>query len=91
MHTPARHSDPITSNMAAAQAATFTYDHQCLILACLRVCGPMGKDGIAAKAKLSGVAVARRLPELHKAGLAAPTGKHVTSLSGRAEREWKAA
>ena len=89
--TLSRHSDPITSHMAAAQAVNFVGDHQCLILNCLQIHGPAGKDFIANITGLSGVAVARRLPELHKAGLAAPTGKHVTSLAGRAEREWKAA
>lgn len=37
---------------------------------------------------LDGVAIARRLPELQRQGLAIPTGRTVPSNTGRAEREW---
>jgi len=50
--------------------------------------GPMGKDGIAARTSLTGVAVCRRLAELQRMGKIAPTGKTVLSTAGRHEREW---
>ena len=53
--------------------------------------GALGKDGIAARTGLTGVAVARRTAELQRAGLIQPTGKTVLSTAGRPEREWKVA
>lgn len=88
--TPARHSDHITSHIAAAQAFDFVKQHHCKILCCLYCHGPLGKDGIAAKTGLNGVAVARRMKELEREGLAKPTGDTVPSNSGRPERLWKA-
>lgn len=52
--------------------------------------GALGKDGIAQRTNLDGVAVARRLTELQRAGLICTTGKTVQSTAGRAEREWAA-
>jgi predicted ArsR family transcriptional regulator len=87
----ARNSDPATSHSAALQARELAVKHQGLILACLFKHGPLGKDGIAARTRLDGVAVCRRLSELERGGLIRPTGKTVQSTAGRAEREWKVA
>ena len=84
----ARHSDPDTSHEAAAQAKELQARHHRLIIECLQAHGPMGKDGIAARTALTGVAVARRLPELERTGQAKPTGRRVSSTTGRSEREW---
>ena len=84
----ARTTDPATSHQAAAQARELALDHHGLILSVLYCYGPMGKDGIAARTSLSGVAVCRRLAELQRMGKIAPTGKTVLSTAGRHEREW---
>lgn len=86
----ARRTDPATSHRAAASARDLQRQHQRLIVAALQA-GPLGKDGIAARTGLSGVAVARRTVELQRAGLIKPTGKTVASAAGRPEREWEAA
>lgn len=86
----ARRSDPVTSHLAAASARDLQRQHQSLIVAALKQHGPLGKDGIAARTKLTGVAVARRTVELQRAGLIRPTGKTVASAAGRPEREWEA-
>lgn len=85
----ARRSDPATSKAAAADAKEIAARHQRIILSCLEAHGPAGKDRIGALTSLTGVAVCRRLSEMHKAGLIAPTGRTVQSTSGRAEREWE--
>jgi len=87
----ARKRDPATSHAAAAAAASLSGEHQAAILAALARFGALGKDGIAARTRLSGVQVCRRLPELERAGLVAPTGRTVPSDSGRAEREFRIA
>ena len=84
----ARQSDPFTSHQAATQAKELAARHHRIILGALEVHGPAGKDRIAALTSLTGVAVCRRLSELHKSGQIAPTGKTVQSTAGRAEREW---
>jgi hypothetical protein len=61
-----------------------------MIVDCLKRHGPLGKDGIAARCRLTGVAVARRTVELQRALLIRPTGKTVPSTAGRPEREWEA-
>lgn len=86
----ARRLDPSTSHQAAAAAVELSARHRQIILDCLKKRGPAGKDAIAAHTRLDGVAIARRLPELQRQGLAEPTGKTVMSTSGRAEREWRA-
>lgn len=83
-------TDPSTSHAAAEAAADLRQRHQTLILACLREHGPAGKDGIARRIGLTGVAVARRLAELQRKGHAEPTGRTVASDTGRQEREWRA-
>lgn len=85
----ARRRDPITSHLAAQSAAELQKAHFEIILTCLRKHGPHGKDGIAARTRLDGVAVARRLPELERKGLVCPTGRTVPSTSCRLEREWQ--
>jgi predicted ArsR family transcriptional regulator len=87
----ARRSDPSTSHEAAASAKDLQARHHRIILACLRDHGPAGKDRVAALTSLTGVAVCRRLVELERAGLIAPTGRNVKSTAGRNEREWRAA
>lgn len=86
----ARRTDPATSHAAAAQARDLQARHHRIILACLAEHGPLGKDGIASRTSLTGVAVCRRLDELRRAGKIEPTGRTVQSTAGRAEREWRA-
>lgn len=87
-----RRRDPVTSHLAALQAKEMAQAHHALILGVLRKHGPLGKDGIAAKLRtLDGVAVCRRLTELHRLGEIVETGKTVRSSAGRSEREWKVA
>lgn len=86
----ARHRDPITSKQAAHAAKALQAAHCDEILDCLRRHGELGKDGIAARTKLDGVQVCRRLVELERAGLVHQTGELVLSTSGRSEREWSA-
>jgi len=90
-HRLARTTDPATSHAAAAAAKDIIARHHNIIVAALREHGPMGKDGIAARTALTGVAVARRTIELQRAGLIRWTGRLVASAAGRAEREWAAA
>lgn len=87
----ARSTDPATSHAAADAAADLRQRHQELIVDCLRKQGPAGKDGIARRCGITGVAVARRMTELARQGLAEPTGRTVASDTGRQEREWRAA
>jgi hypothetical protein len=87
----ARRCDPVTSHQAAASAKELQAQHHRVIVDCLRRHGALGKDGIAARTGLTGVAVARRTAELERAGLIKHTGKTVLSTAGRPEREWKVA
>jgi len=84
----ARVRDPITSKLAAAAAKQLQADHHQRIAACLAAHGAMSKDAIAKQTGLSGVQVCRRLSEMERLGLAAPTGRTCLSLAGRQEREW---
>lgn len=87
----ARKKDPETSKAAAAQAKEMAARHHRLIVDVLTQHGPLGKDGIASRLRgLDGVAVCRRLTELHRAGKIQPTGRTVPSTAGRQEREWRA-
>lgn len=86
----ARASDPITSHTAASSARSWCSEHWVAIHEALKSHGPMGKDSIARATGLTGVAVARRLPELKRMGMVKPTGNLVQSDTGRSEREWKA-
>jgi len=86
----ARSTDPSTSHGAADQAKALQAQHQRVIVACLLEHGPLGKDGIAARTRLTGVAVARRCTELERAGLIRDTGRKAKSTAGRDERVWEA-
>lgn len=84
----ARVRDPSTSKLAAAAARQLQAAHCDAILEALRKYGALGKDGIAARTKLDGVQVCRRLVEMERAALVKQTGETVMSTSGRQEREW---
>ncbi len=86
----ARASDPDTSHAAADAVRECAATHRARIEAVLRHHGPMGKDAIAALLGMTGVAVARRLPELARLGLVRPTGERAKSAAGCAERVWEA-
>ena len=86
----ARRADPATSHQAAASARELADRHVGIILATLKAHGALGKDGIAARSRLDGVAVCRRLGEMEQAGLIEQTGRTVKSTAGRLEREWRA-
>ena len=86
----ARRHDPATSHAAASQARALAADHHGRILAALQD-GAAGKTALAARTGLDGVAVARRMAEMQRAGLIRLTGEQVLSAAGRSEREWKAA
>ena len=87
----ARNTDPSTSHLAAAACEEFASKHRASILQALRLDGPAGKDELARRTGLDGVAIARRLPEMQRKGLVCPTGRTVPSSKGRAERVWRAA
>jgi predicted ArsR family transcriptional regulator len=85
----ARANDPATSH-AAAERVDFAASHCRKILAALEKHGPMGKTRIAAACGLDGVAVARRLADLQRDGLAHPiNGATEKSGTGREERIWR--
>lgn len=86
----ARQADPVTSHEAAAAAKQLQARHHDAIVRCLREHGSLGKDGIAARTSLTGVAVARRTVELERLGRIRWTGQYTTSTSGRRERLWVA-
>lgn len=85
----ARQGDPETSQQAAATAKELQAAHIELIRAALAKYGPLGKDAIAARTRLDGVQICRRLSEMNRIGIAVPTGRTVQSTAGRAEREWR--
>lgn len=85
-----RAGDPLTSYQAAASAREFACTQCDLIAAALAKFGPQSKDQLATRLRLDGVAIARRLADLQKAGRAEPTGETRPSVSGRAERVWRA-
>jgi len=85
----ARRRDPDTSHAAAASAKELQGEHHRTILACLEQYGCLGKDGIAARARLTSYQVSKRLSELARTGQIVETGRTVPSTAGRQEREWK--
>jgi len=87
----ARRKDPVTSKDAAIKAEALADKHRLMIVECLKVNGKASKDAIAARTKLTGVQVGRRLKELQASGSIRLTGSQVMSTSGRMEREWEAA
>lgn len=86
----ARRRDPATSHAAAAQAGQRAQHHAALILGALVQAGERGLTNheAAGVTGLDHVAVARRLPELERAGQARPTDATRLSPSGRAARVW---
>lgn len=87
----ARKNDPETSKAAALAAKDLAERHSSMIVRCLADNGPAGKDAIAARTKLTGVQVGRRLKELAAEKVIKVTGRRVASVSGRYEREWEVA
>lgn len=84
-----RAADPLTSYQAAAAAREFAGKHADMIHAALCKYGPASKDEIGARLNMDGVAVARRLADLQKRGLAVPTDETRKSRAGRSERVWR--
>lgn len=83
-----RNTDPATSFQAADRASEFAHAHHGKILSAL-VDGPGTIYAIGARAGLSHVAVARRMPELEQFGKVRPTGRTGASPSGRQCRIWE--
>ena len=91
-HDPAvnvRSFDPVTSFVAAKMAREFSSTQCDLIHAALVKQGPASKDQLAARLRLDGVAIARRLADLQRQGRAEPTGATRLSAAGRPERIWR--
>lgn len=86
----ARRADPATSHQAAARVREFASGHIGIVLACLKAHGPQTIDEIAKRTQLTSVQVARRTSDMHKRGMAEPTGSTRLSASGRNERVWGA-
>ena len=86
----ARKTDPATSHAAAARAGEFAAGHASRILAALQDNGPSTADEIAHATGLTVVQVDRRLPEMQRSGIAAPTGETRLSASRVPQRVWKA-
>lgn len=87
--THARRHDPATSAMAAERVKEFASGHCKTILDCLQEHGPQTIDEIAKRTDLTSTQIARRLPDLQKAGKTLPTDQTRLSASGRQERVWK--
>ncbi|MCC7011075.1 MAG: winged helix-turn-helix domain-containing protein [Planctomycetes bacterium] len=86
----ARATDPSTSHVAGRRASEFAADHHRRILETLRRIGPATIHEIAAASNLDHVAVARRMPELEREGLASASGGERKGPSGRPCRIWGA-
>jgi DNA-binding MarR family transcriptional regulator len=80
-----RNTDPITSHMAADQAADLATKHHGIILAALEHPGTI--YDIAARTDLDHNAVARRMSELERLDFVYPDGKK-KGASGRMCRVW---
>lgn len=88
-HPRARNDDPLTSHESAYLADAFAATQHDLILDALKMCGPRGAEQIAEYTLMDAYAVRKRLPELQRLGLAAPTGGQRQTKSGRSERIWR--
>ena len=64
--------------------------HHAIIYTCLKLNGPLGKDGIGRRTGLDVNHCSRALPLLQRMHLVELTGFTVKSDSGRPEREWRA-
>jgi predicted ArsR family transcriptional regulator len=60
-----------------------------IIYTCLKLNGPLGKDGIGRRTGLDVNQCSRALPLLQRMNLVELTGFTVKSDSGRPEREWR--
>ena len=89
MRALARNTDPITSHLAAERVCEFSVAHRDMILTALQYYGPQTAHEIAQHVNLLTHQVLKRLPELYKQGLIAPTGQKRAALSGRAQRVWR--
>lgn len=83
-----RETDPHTSRIAASMATGLRADHHDKIVRALRL-GAAGASEIGARCGLEPHQVGKRLHELEKLGRIVQTGRRVSSLSGRPEREWQ--
>lgn len=86
----ARASNPVTSFQSAASAKAFIDSQERLIVSVLSDYGPLGVDGIAARCRLVGHAIGKRMHKLEQEGRIVLTGRIVKSTAGRNEREWSA-
>ena len=90
----ARKRDPETSHKAAERVQDFAAGHFALILETLKRFGPLTIDELSARSALDKWAVARRLPELERAGsvrVLQRDGRDVTrpGTSMRQQRVWE--
>ena len=86
----ARRTDPATSHHAAERIGEFAGGQRAAILAVLQDKGPMDPERIGKAVGLDAYSVRKRLPELERAGFAAPTDMTVPTVSGRQQRVWRA-
>lgn len=86
----ARRRDPATSQEAASRVSNFAAGHYAGIR-CALVIGPATIYEIAARTGLDHVAVARRLSEMERAGIAEPTTETRPGPTGRQCRVWRIA
>ena len=73
----ARRRDPQTSHAAASRAASVAPSHRNIILAALRDRGPLTVYGIEAATGIPAHKAGKRMKELERLGLAAPTGNEI--------------
>ena len=64
--------------------------HHAIIYTCLKLNGPLGKDGIGRRTGLDVNQCSRALPLLQRMGCVERSGFTVKSDSKRPEREWRA-
>lgn len=87
----ARRRDPVTSHEAAESMKTGAAQQAERVLKALRSLGEAGAEQIGEVCSLDAYTIRKRLPELQRLGLAAPTGAVRSTASGRSERVWRAA
>lgn len=86
----ARRTDPSTSHEAAERVSEFASGHRRVILAALKLHGPLTVDEIAQHTGLKSQQINKRLPELQRDKLAEPLEQRGVSASGRPARVWQA-
>lgn len=82
----ARRTDPETSH-EAARSRTLS-GQKLAVYEALRL-GPAGQSEIGRRIGLDAHRVNKRLSDLEREGLAAPTGEEVRNVGGHLERVWK--